>query len=444
MTNKANTLEAIFGPDAYQQMARYYNLLATFERAYGPGPTRVFRAPGRVNLIGEHTDYNHGFVMPLALEQDVWIAVRARTDARVRLANTEAAFPPATFTISPQIPAAAAGHWSNYARGAAQRLAREHPSPLRGMDALVDGAAPWGIPRGSGLSSSSALTVVIALALAALNHLNYTPTRLAHLCHEAEWYTGTRGGIMDQFNALLARRGHALFLDTRPDPSGDYHFAYAPLPAQHEILLADSGVRHRNVGGEFNRRVAACRAAVALLRPHFPHITHLRDVQEQPWPRLEALLPEQTTPRALAEQGLAFEAPPGVTADTVLKVRARARHVHSENRRVLAAVEAMRAGDAARLGALMTEAHRSARDDYEISLPELDALVESALTVPGVRGARLTGAGWGGSVVILAHTDAMPRLQHHLTQAFRARFGRQPSLTLCRPSHAAGEILPPD
>ncbi len=436
-------LDAIYSPSVLsQQKERYTRLRREFERLYGPGPVRIFRAPGRVNLIGEHTDYNHGFVMPVALDKDTLIAARPRSDAQIRLANVEPEFPPTTFTISPSIPPAAKGDWSNYARGAAQRLAQEISHPLTGMDALVDGAPPLGVPRGSGLSSSSAFTVVFALTLVQINNVKVDPQVLARWCQEAEWYTGTQGGIMDQFNALLARRGHAIFLDTRPLPDGRFRFDYAHLPDAYDLVIADSGVRHSNVHGGYNHRVAECRAAVAILRTTYPHITHLRDVQSIPWEHLAPLLPEKTTLRELARQGIHVEGPlPGVGEDDPLKVRARARHVYTENQRVLAAVEAMRDGDVHRLGQLMIEAHASARDDYEISCPELDALVEAALDVEGVVGARLTGAGWGGCTVALVHKTAVIPLEAHLRHTFSQRFNREPEIFICRSAPAAGEVI---
>ena len=437
-----DSLMSLYGPSlARRQVERYQHLLARFVELHGPGPVRVFRAPGRVNLIGEHTDYNHGYVMPVALDRDTIIAVRARADNVVRLQNVEPEFAPVTFAISEAIPSAEKGHWSNYARGAAQRLSREVGHPLKGMDALVDGAAPFGVPRGSGLSSSSSFTVVVALALATLNELNVNRQQLARLCQEAEWYTGTQGGIMDQFSALLARRGYAIFLDTRPQPDGSYYFDYARLPEGYDLVIADSGVRHSNVHGGYNHRVAECRAAVAILRQHYPGITHLRDVQTIPWKVLEPLLPEVTTLKALKEQGIRVEGPlPGVEEEDPLKVRARARHVHTENRRVEEALDAMRNRDVARLGRLMVQAHISARDDYEISCPELEALVQAALEVEGVAGARLTGAGWGGGIVALAREDVVSDLTVHLKQRFEARFGREPLVFVCQSAPAASEV----
>ncbi len=200
-----SALQPIYGEAAQAQQGRYTAALATFGRTYGPGPIHVFRAPGRVNLIGEHTDYNDGFVLPVALDRDVLLLARPRPDRRVHLHNAEPDFAPHPFTVGPVIPPAPRGDWSNYVRGAAQMVAQQVGSPVRGMDALVVGAPPYGTPRGAGVSSSSALTVVAALTLAHLNGWHPDPVPFARMCSEAEWYVGTRGGIMDQFAALLAR-----------------------------------------------------------------------------------------------------------------------------------------------------------------------------------------------------------------------------------------------
>ncbi len=440
-----SALSPIYGSDlAVSQAERYTRALALFCRRYGPGPVRVFRAPGRVNLIGEHTDYNHGFVMPVAIDRDILLLARPRPDATVCLYNVETRFPPVSFPVSSRVPSAPAGHWSNYARGVVQRLAQEAGRPLRGMDVLVDGEAPWGVPRGSGLSSSSALSVALALAFAAVNDLSFPRHHLARLCQEAEWYTGTRGGIMDQFNALLARPHHALFLDTRPRPDGTYTTAYAPLPEAYRLLVADSGVHHDNVRGEYNLRVMECRAGVAILRQHFPDVTHLRDVQHIPWSALEPLLPEVVTLQTLQEQGLVVETVPGVAPDVPLRVRARVRHVWTENVRVQAALAAMERGDMAHLGTLMYEAHRSARDDYEISCAELETLVSAARELPGVLGARLTGAGWGGCVVILVEASAASAVVERLQERFYAVHHRVPEVFACRALGAGGEVNLPE
>ncbi len=291
------SLERVYGPAANWQYRRYREALAQFAMNYGPGNAVVYRAPGRVNFIGEHTDYNQGFVFPLALDRDTLLIARPRADALVNLANVEPAYHPMTFAIGEQVRPARRGDWGNYVRGPAQLLAqRLAPQAVCGFDGLVVGEQPYGVPRGAGLSSSSSLTVVAAVALADLNGWTPDGQTLAHFCAEAEWYVGTRGGIMDHFVAILAQRGYGMFLDCRPTPAGHYRTHHRPIPTGYRVMVLNSGVRHQNARGEFNQRVAACRSGVALLREEFPGITHLRDVQEMPWAEIEPLLPDSATP----------------------------------------------------------------------------------------------------------------------------------------------------
>jgi galactokinase len=245
---------------------------------------------------------------------------------------------------------------------------------------------------------------------------------------------------MDQFISLLARRGHALFLDCRPAGDGKYSMDHIPLPEDYSLLIADSGVHHKKaVRGAYNQRVAACRAGVGLLSPDYPGITHLRDVQAVPWTELEARLPEETTVREITEQGIDLGNIPGLTPESSLKVRARCRHVWTENRRVEEAVAALHNGEVERLGRLLNEAHASARDDYEISCTELETLVGAACEVDGVLGARLTGAGLGGCIVALVHQDAVTDFETHVSQQFQAQTGRPTSIFTCQSGPGAGQ-----
>jgi len=441
----SGALERIYGDAAQAQQARYSAAIETFAHTYGPGPVRVFRAPGRVNLIGEHTDYNHGYVLPVALDRDVLLLARPRPDQTVRLHNVEPRFEPRAFAIGPAIPSAPRGDWSNYVRGAAQMVARQVDERVHGMDALIAGTPPHGVPRGAGVSSSSALTVVAALALAHLNGWQPEPIQFARLCSEAEWYVGTRGGIMDQFIALLARPGHALFLDCRPQGPDQYTIAHVPLPPEIRVLVAESGVHHANVRGEFNLRVAACRAGVACLRAHFPRITHLRDVQDVDWAELAPLLPERLAVASARDQGADLDDVPLPSGEVELRVHACCRHVHSENERVLATVAALKttARNAATVGHLMNQAHASARDDYDVSCPELETLVEAARAVEGTLGARLTGAGWGGCIVALVHQDAVPEFETQISRRYHQATGRNPHIFACSAGGAAAEIPNP-
>lgn len=434
-------LQNIYGPGATAQIPRYQQALEAFKTQYGAdGEILIFRAPGRVNLIGEHTDYNHGFVFPAALDKDVLLLVRPRADAQINVVNLESEFPPVSFTMSEAIPSAPVGDWSNYARGAAQTVTQQLGHTPPGFDGLVVSAAPYGVPRGAGLSSSSAFTVVVAVALAQLADWQPSPVKLAHLCSDAEWYVGTRGGIMDQFAALLGQRDHALFLDCRPDAQANYKYEPVPLPTTYRLIIVDSGVHHRNVRGEFNQRVAACRAGVAILRQDQPGITHLRDVQSIGWQALAPLLPETITWSELQQQGLQLAEIPGLDVTAGLRVRDCCQHVWSENQRVLLAVDALRLEEARELGRLMNEAHVSARDHYRISCPELEILVQSANEVEGVVGARLTGAGWGGCIIALVHKDAVEEFQSHVHARYLQATGRDASIFPCQAGPGAGLV----
>ncbi|MCL4836166.1 MAG: galactokinase [Caldilineaceae bacterium] len=440
MTEFVAHLESIYGPTAEQQSARYRAGLERFREAYGPGPVHIFRAPGRVNLIGEHTDYNHGYVLPVALDRDALLLARPRPDGQVRLKNVEGKFSPGTFSVSATIPSAPIGDWSNYARGPAQELTRLLGKPVPGFDGLVSAAPPYGVPRGAGVSSSSALTVAMAVAFAHFAGWDWQGAEMARLCSDAEWYVGTRGGIMDQFIALLAERGHALFLDCRPDAQGDFLSRPIPLPAGYRLLVMDSGVRHTNTRNEFNQRVAACRAGVALLRRVYPAITHLRDVEDEPWGGLEALLPEVASVAELKGEGVALGDLPNVPDDAPLRVRACCRHVWSENHRVLATISALDRGDIVRVGQLLDEAHQSAGTDYCISTPELDTLAAAARQVNGVAGARLTGAGWGGCVISLVPEGEVAEFTAYVGRVYTVQTGQEATIFPCQAGPGAGLV----
>lgn len=431
-------IEPCYGAAASRQLARYGDALSRFRATFGPGPVQLFRAPGRVNLIGEHTDYNHGFVLPAALDKDVVMLARPRNDRTLRAMNMEDAYPPTEFAVADEIVPASRGHWSNYLRGPTQMLARR--AELPGMDLLVSGAPPFGVPRSVGLSSSSAVVVATAVTLAHQARIAYSTPAFAQACADAEWYVGTRGGIMDHFAALLTKRDHALFLDCRPLNDGNYHIRHIPFPSSHRLLVVDSGVHHDNIRGEFNLRVAACRAGVALLRKAYPNITHLRDVQDVPWAIIAPDLPEVTTAQQLAQAGIDLGDIPGLDPHAPLRVLACCRHVWHENARVLQTLDALAANEIAAVGALLTEAHFSARADYAISTPELDFLVRTANQIPGVVGARLTGAGWGGCVLVMVDANSVEPLQAQLGAAYAAAFGKTPAMFLCQASPGAGYL----
>lgn len=447
MPNLEETLRCIYGEDPHvlrQQRSRYQRGLEAFVARYGPGEVCIYRAPGRVNLIGEHTDYNHGYVLPMALDKDVLLFARARRDQEVNLVNVEPDFGERHFLISRDIPPQPIGDWANYVQGPAQLLEREQGPGLRGFDALIDGAPPYGVPRGAGLSSSSALTVVSAVALVGLNGIALEGPALAEACGRAEWYVGTRGGIMDQFISILAQQGHALFLDCRPMADGSYRLKQVPIPAGYAIIVVDSGVRHRNTGPLYNRRVAEGRIGVRLLQRRFPGITHLRDVNHLPWEELEPLLPEVIHTEELLRMGIDPERilDGGVSPGTdTFYVRRRCRHVITENNRVLQSVAALEQRDMIAFGRLLGEAHASARDDYEISTPEIEILVRLASAAPGAVGARLTGAGWGGCIVAAVREEAADAFRETVSRGYQRETGLEAHVFICRSAAGAGEVL---
>jgi len=372
-----------------------------FQQHFGQASRAVARAPGRVNLIGEHTDYNEGFVLPLALDRSTWVAVAPRSDANVRAYSTqtqdEQTWPVGRWTanVSP--------HWTAYIAGV-HELLRSRATSLSGVDLYIASD----VPRGAGLSSSAALELATATALAALSGLAATGTELADLAREAEQrFAGVPCGIMDQYVALLARAGHALLLDCR---SRTYEHVPMKL-GQHVVLVVDSGVRHELVRSEYTQRRAQCQAAVDQLQRAEPAVRALRDVDLELLERHAARL------------------------DPV--VAARARHVVTENARTLAAAAALRAGELDRLGPLLAESQRSLRDDYAVSCPELDELVEIVGAVEGVLGARLTGGGFGGAIVAIADAAQIPAVRNALREYYDPRHPVPARLLETRPGHGA-------
>lgn len=450
-------LRSVYGNDRLTlngQLARYEEARRQFIDCFGPGPVTFFRTPGRLNLIGEHTDYNGGFVLPVALDRDVLFVVRPRDDGTVNAANVETRFAPFSFALAPEIPHAPPGDWSNYFRGTAQEIVRQlgDRSPIKGMDVLVSGAMPHSMPRGAGLSSSTALAVTAALALVTINGIDIDRADLAHLCSEGEWYVGTRGGMMDQFATLLGKRDHALFLDCRPSAEGTYTYEHVPMPAGVQVVLVTSGVHHDNVRGEFNQRVAECKIGAKLLQQHYPSIRQLRDVtaegldlsNEALDALLDRMLPIRATARQLTRLGVdqawldALIVDHRLAPDAVFTVLSRCQHVISENARVLAGVAALKRGDLAAFGELMNCAHTSMSEDYGASCSEVDTLVDIVQQQPGVLGARITGAGWGGGVVALVEQDADEMWMLVVQSAYRAAIGLEIEVFVCRPGNGAG------
>ena len=356
----------------------------------------LVRAPGRVNLIGEHIDYCGLSVLPMALRQGVRIEFHPRSDREMRLVNRDPRFAPSTFAVSDCIPPAAAGDWGNYARAAAQALAQRFPD-LRGVDALVESD----LPIAAGLSSSSALLVAMALAMLHANGVSVASLELMDLLGRGERYVGTAGGGMDQAIILGARAGCASRIDFHP-----LRLTPTAVPAGWQFIVAWSLVHAEKSGAArqaYNERPRQCDEARRLVA------ARLGQREDITYPGLLGAAP--------VEQLLALA---GATLSGVLP--RRFRHVVTEGTRVRQAEAAMAAGDLAGFGRLLDASHQSLRDDYEVSHPELDRLVELAREA-GAAGARLTGAGFGGSIVALCRVERAPEVVAALRERFYAPRG---------------------
>jgi galactokinase len=370
----------------------------------GKTPTRVFRAPGRVNLIGEHTDYNDGFVMPVGIDRDVLVCAALSGNRMIRLHALD--FDATVCLDLDRLSATASdAGWGRYLYGVVSVLQAEGID-LTGLDGVVQG----NVPIGAGLSSSAALEVALAVMLTALAAAPVPGPRLARWCQRAEnEYAGVQCGIMDQFISCLAAPGAALFLDCRS-------LAYEHIPfdaADCALVVANTNRPRGLVDSEYNQRRAECEEGVRLLRERIPGITALRDVTPEQFDAFRSRLPE--------------------------RVATRCSHVIHENDRVLQSVEAMKRGDMERLGALMNASHDSLRDLYEVSCRELDLLVAIARDCDGVLGSRMTGAGFGGCTVSLVKKDAASRLEEAIRSRYPGQSGYEPDVYLFEPSGGAGE-----
>jgi len=413
----------------------------------GDGPAVLARAPGRVNLIGEHTDYNGLPVLPIAIDRDVLVAARRRSDDEVHLTNADAAFPPRHYALARDIPPFPAGDWGNYHKAAAQaltaELARRRLGTLPGGTFRVDGR----VPRAAGVSSSSALLVASGLAHLALAGSELPRLELADLLARAERYVGTLSGGMDQATALLAQAEHALRIDFFP-----LRARSVPVPPDAAFVVAHSLETAEKSGaarGLYNQRVVECALACAILarRTGVP-AARLGDL-----PDPLAIL--RDLPRLLPEGAVSREALPALIGLTPAEIearffagatladpdrfvlRARVRHVLGEARRVAAAEEALRARDLPALGALMDASHRSCAEDYGVSTPVLDRLAALARAHRAL-GARLTGAGFGGAIVALTERERSEALVAALDRAFYLPRGAPPEARLVvRPGDGA-------
>jgi galactokinase len=377
-------------------------LRSMHQARFGAEP-EIFAAPGRVNLIGEHTDYAEGFVMPAAIDFATLAAISPRRDGKIVIFSEN--FSEQREFDAASLPGTPSHHWSDYPLGVLAILAGQgHKIPAFSLSL-------WGdVPPGSGLSSSAALEVATASAVTSLLGVQYPGPILARLCQRAEnEFVGSSCGIMDQFISANAVHDHALLLDCR-----DLTFRLAPIPAHVALVIANTMVKHAVTGGEYTSRRAQVEEAAAVIARHRPEVRFLRDA----------------TLDDLARWG----------SEMSLEAVKRARHVISENLRTVAAADALIHNDLKELGRLMAEAHRSYSQDFEASCAEADAMLELAQDLPGLIGARLTGGGFGGCTVNLVERQHAPAFARSLAERYRSRTGIQPQIHICHASGGAHRV----
>jgi galactokinase len=361
----------------------------------------VCSAPGRVNLIGEHTDYNDGFVMPSAIGFSTWVAASDRDDRRLVIRSGQ--FPGEFEFDLDHLPARGAGSWCDYVVGVAVAL-RQTGHALKGANLLVQGE----VPIGAGLSSSAAIEVACTLALMDLNGIALPMAEVAKLCQRSEnTFIGARVGIMDQFVACLGKAGHALLLDCR-----SLEFELVPIPDTVRMVVCNTMVKHQHAGGEYNRRREECEEGVRILARWYPGIRALRDVSGE----------------QLAEHA----------RDIPEKIFRRCRHVVEENVRVQEGARRLRAGDLNAFGELMRGSHRSLRDLYEVSCRELDLMVDAAEGLPGYYGGRMTGGGFGGCTVNLVEEKYAEAFADVIADRYQVVTGIEPAAYICSAADGAG------
>ena len=361
-----------------------------FEGTFGVKP-RMFSAPGRVNLIGEHTDYNDGFVMPCAIGSHTRVAVAPRGDGKLVMHSRN--FPEQFEFEANSLPRHRLGAWCDYVLGVAVQL-REAGYALPGASLLVDGQ----VPIGAGLSSSAAIEVASALALLSTIGGHVELPEVAKLCQRAEnSFVGAHVGIMDQFVSCLGRAGHALLLDCR-----SLEYKLIPVPDGARMVICNTMVKHELKGGEYNLRRRDCEEGVKILAQWFPGIRALRDVSAAQVERHREQLPEVIYKRCI--------------------------HVVRENQRVLDGAECLKSGDLRKFGELMGESHRSLRDLYEVSCPELDIMVELAAPLAGCYGARMTGGGFGGCTINLVKAADAAAFAAEIAARYQQKTGIKPDV----------------
>ncbi len=379
-------------------MSKKEDVAAAFSFRFGKAPQWICRAPGRVNIIGEHTDYNGGFVLPMAINHSVWIALRPRFDKEVRVYSLDFG---ESISFSLSNPKRSGPSWSEYIKAVAWSLI-QGGLQLKGWDGVIGGD----VPIGAGLSSSAALEMAAARAFAIAAELDWNPVEMAKICQRAEnEWVGVSCGIMDQVISALAREGHALLLDCR---SLDYR--YVPIPSMVSVIILDTVTRRGLMDSAYNERRRQCEEAAK-----FFHADSLRDVKLEDF------------------YSLADKLDPDV--------RKRARHVLTENQRVLQAVEALQNDEEQLLGQLMNESHQSLRDDFEVTNRELDLIVDIAQKQDGCNGARMTGAGFGGCAVAIVNPKKVLSFIERVKNEYKAATDLDPRIYLCTAVNGA-EVNP--
>jgi galactokinase len=374
------------------------SLAQTFNTHFNAKPDFIARAPGRVNLIGEHTDYNDGFVLPMAIDHAIWIAFRPRDDSTVRLFSSDFGTD-SVFDLHSLTPGKG---WAEYAKGMAYELLQTGYN-LRGFDAAIAG----NVPRGAGLSSSAALELGIARAFAAVSDFEWDAPKMARLAQKAEnEWVGVNCGIMDQMASAASREGHALFLDCR-----SLEIQHIPLPKRIAVVILDTSTRRGLVDSAYNERRVQCEEAARWFG-----VKALRDVDVSDLEKWE---------KGSGLSEVSFR---------------RARHIVMENARVLEAVEAMQSGDANRLGELFNASHASLRNDFEVTNDALDIMVACAQEQDGCYGARMTGAGFGGCAVALVEEEKAGAFVNAVESTYRQRSGNEAGIYVCTASEGASLI----
>ena len=368
-------------------------------------PPIFVKSPGRINLIGEHTDYNDGFVLPVAIDRFIFMAGRARNDEKICIYsdNKNEKFEADLNEISPDNN----NRWVNYILGVYYFLQKEQKNKLKGVEIFFSG----NIPIGKGLSSSAALEVATCYLLSLLFDIKIDPVKMAKICQETEnEFVGVPCGIMDQFICILGQEGKAVFLDCR---NLDYN--YVPIGASNmDIMITDSGIKRNLKVSPYKQRKDECKTSVELLKKLIPKLGSLRDLSVKEFKKYENILPEV--------------------------LRKRVKHVVFENERVNKSFDLLKKGDLKEFGKLMYDSHMSLKEDYEVSCRELDILVESAKGCEGVIGSRMTGAGFGGCTVTLTETKKTEDIKNIIEKKYFKKTAIKPDIYICKPVNGVSEI----